>query len=85
MERWTFDMIAGADGREQQVRMILRRGDDPAGWPRLQVGLDGAEVAVDDAEVDYEAPEWKAAQIFAAAGGSADLWNELKDRLRDEV
>ncbi len=82
MERWTFNMIAGPDGREQQVRMILRAGDDPASYPVLQIGLDGVEVPVDDAAVDYEAPEWKAQQLFAAGGGSADLWEDLKDRLR---
>lgn len=82
MERWTFNMIAGADGKESQIRMILRAGDDAAAYPTLQVGVDGVEVPVDDAPVDYEAPEWKAVQIFSAGGGSADLWDDLKDKLR---
>lgn len=82
MERWTFNMIAGEDGREKQVVMILRAGDDPAAYPRLQVGVDGVEVPLDDAAVDYEAPEWKAKQLFAAGGGSDQLWEDLKDRLR---
>lgn len=85
MERWTFNMIAGDDGKEKQVRMILRSGDDPAAYPVLQVGMDGVEVPVDDAEVDYEAPEWKAMQLFKAGGGSDDLWEDLKDRLRTDA
>jgi hypothetical protein len=85
MERWTFNMIAGADGKESQVRMILRAGDDSAAYPTLQVGVDGVEVPVDDAPVDYEAPEWKALQIFSAGGGSADLWEDLKDKLRSNA
>lgn len=85
MERWTFNMIAGPDGKEKQVRMILRAGDDPATYPTLQVGVDGVEVPVDDAEVDYEAPEWKATQLFNAGGGSQDLWDDLKDKLRAQV
>ncbi len=85
MERWTFNMIAGEDGREKEVRMILRAGDDPGAYPILQVGLDGVEVPVDDAPVDYEAPEWKAQQLFSAGGGSKDLWEDLKDQLRQEA
>ena len=85
MERWTFHMIAGPDGREAQVRMFLRAGDDPDSYPRLQVRLDGTEVPLDGAPVDYEAPEWKAQQLFTAAGGSAQRWDELKDRLRSQV
>ena len=85
MERWTFHMIAGADGKEAQVRMILRAGDDPAAYPTLQVGLDGTEVAVDDAAVDYEAPEWKAVQLFTAGGGSQARWDGLKEQLRSAV
>jgi len=85
MERWTFNMIAGPDGKEHQVRMILRQGDDPSQYPMIQVGVDGVEVPVDDAPVDYEAPEWKAVQIFSAGGGSQDLWDELKDQLRERV
>jgi hypothetical protein len=85
MERWTFHMIAGEDGAERQVRMTLRSGDDPATHPRLQVGLDGTEVALDGAPVDYEAPEWKAVQLFTAAGSSPDRWEELKDKLRARV
>jgi hypothetical protein len=85
VERWTFDMIAGEDGHEKQVRVVLRAGDDPARYPRAQIGMDGVEVRVDDAEVDYEAPEWKAVQLFTAGGGSQQLWDDLKERLRSEV
>jgi hypothetical protein len=85
MERWTFHMIAGPDGREAQVRMILRAGDDPARHPRLQVRLDGTEVRLDDAPVDYEAPEWKAIRLFTAAGGTERRWDELKSSLRARV
>jgi hypothetical protein len=85
MERWTFDMIAGDDGKEKQVRVVLRAGEDPGRHPRAQIGMDGIEVPVDDAEVDYEAPEWKAVQLFTAGGGSQQLWDGLKDRLRAEV
>ena len=85
MERWTFHMIAGPDGREHQIRLTLRAGDDPEAYPRLQVGVDGVEVPVDDAAVDYEAPEWKATQLFIAGGGTQHGWDELKDRLRSEA
>jgi hypothetical protein len=85
MERWTFHMIAGPDGQEAQVRMILRAGDEPSRYPRLQVGLDGLEVPVDDAPVDYEAPEWKAIQLFVAGGGTESRWEDLKDVLRARV
>jgi hypothetical protein len=85
MERWTFHMIAGDDGREHQVRITLRAGSDPQVYPRLQVRLDGAVVPVDDAPVDYEAPEWKARQLFEAGGGSPRQWEDLKNRLRAAV
>ena len=85
MERWTFNMIAGDDGKEKQVRMILRAGDDPAAYPTLQVGLDGAEVPLDGAAVDYEAPEWKAVQLFVAGGATQERWDDLKDQLRDQL
>ena len=82
MERWTFHMIAGPDGREAQVRMFLRAGDDPQRYPRLQVRLDGVQVPVDDAPVDYEAPEWKVVQLFTTSGGTPERWEQLKDALR---
>jgi hypothetical protein len=85
MERWTFHMIAGPDGREAQVRLILRAGEDPARYPRLQARLDGVEVPLDAAPVDYEAPEWKAIQLFTAAGGTNQRWDQLKDSLRARV
>ena len=82
MERWTFHMIAGGDGREHQVRITFRSGDDPARHPRLQTGLDGVEVPLDQAPVDYEAPEWKAKQLYTEGGGTPEGWEALKDRLR---
>ena len=82
MERWWFHMIAGPDGGEAAVRMVLRTGDDEAAFPTLQVGLDGTEVPVDDAPVDYEAPEWKAKQLFAPGD---DAWEALKERLRQQA
>jgi hypothetical protein len=85
MERWTFHMIAGPDGREAQVRVFLRAGDDPGRYPCLQVRLDGVEVPVDEAPVDYEAPEWKVVQLFTAAGGTEDRWEQLKGSLRAQV
>jgi hypothetical protein len=85
MERWTFHMIAGHDGREAQIRLILRVGSDPDRYPRLQVRLDGVEVPLDDAPVDYEAPEWKAVQLFTGAGGTSERWDELKSSLRARV
>ena len=85
MERWTFHMIAGPDGREAQVRMFLRAGDDPDAYPRLQARMDGVEVPVDNAPVDYEAPEWKVVQLLTAAGASSERWDELKDALRAQV
>ena len=82
MERWRFHIIAGADGEPVAVRMYLRVGDDEAAWPSLQVQVDGTEVPVDQAEVDYEAPEWKAVQIMTAGGATEARWEELKDQLR---
>jgi hypothetical protein len=85
VERWTFNMIAGPDGREHALRMYLRAGDDPAAYPCLQVLLDGTVVPVDDAAVDYEAPEWKAVQLFTAGGGSQEEWDDLKEQLRTQA
>ncbi|MCU0269033.1 MAG: hypothetical protein MUF83_10325 [Acidimicrobiales bacterium] len=87
MERWWFHMIAGPDGSEQQVRLILRVGEDPSAFPTLQVRLDGTEVPVDDASVDYEAPEWKALQLYTAGSGAGadQRWEALKDRLRAQA
>ena len=42
----------------------------------------GTEVPVDDAPVDYEAPEWKAVQLLGARGVPASHWEDLKDQLR---
>ena len=84
MERWTFLIIAGADGSALQIRVILRDGDDPAGWPAAQLALDGTEVPVDDVAHDYEAAEWKAVQLLVEAdsgGGQAQV-DAVKDRLR---
>lgn len=82
MERWWFHMIAGPDGSEAAVRMILRTGDDESAYPTLQVQLDGTEVPVDGAAVDYEAPEWKAKQLF---GPGEDAFEALKERLRQQA
>jgi len=83
MERWWFRMIAGPDGKEAEIRVILRTGDDESSYPAVQVRLDGTEVAVDDAAVDYEAPEWKAKQLFAAGGGGGDGdWEDVLDHVR---
>ena len=82
MERWRFHIIAGDDGEPVAIRMYLRVGDDESGWPSLQVGVDGTEVPLDAAPVDYEAPEWKAIEIFTAGGASEARWEELKDQLR---
>lgn len=79
MERWWFHMVAGPDGSEAQIRLILRLGDDPSAFPTIQVTVDGTEVPVDDAPVDYEAPEWKAKQLFTPGD---DAWEALKDRVR---
>jgi len=84
MDRWWFRMIAGPDGSEAQIRVILRTGEDETSFPAIQVCLDGSEVPVDDAPVDYEAPEWKAKQLYAAGGGGGDAaWADLLDRVRD--
>ena len=69
MERWTFLVIAGPDDEPAQIRVLLRSGDDPAAWPAAQIGLDGTDRPVDQAAHDYEAPEWKAAQLLDEADG----------------
>ena len=85
MERWTFLIIADAGGAPSQIRVILRAGEDEVAWPKAQLTLDGREVPVDAAPHDYEAPEWKATQLFIAGGGTQHGWDELKDRLRPEA
>jgi hypothetical protein len=87
MERWTYLMIAGPDGATTQIRVILRAGDDPAAWPALQIGLDGAEVPLDEVAHDYEAPEWKAIQVLdeGMGGGGATRLDQLKEALRSRV
>ena len=82
MERWWFQIVAGPDGKEAQIRLVLRTGDDEAAFPRLQVAVDGTEVPVDDAAIDYEAPEWKAKQLFAPG---EDAFEALKERLREQA
>ncbi len=85
MERWTFIILAGPDGKPTGIRATLRAGDDESRWPTLQVTVDGTEVPVDDQERDYEAPEWKANQIMAAGGCSEARWEEVKEKLRGMV
>ena len=85
MERWTFLILADPAGEPSQIRVFLRAGDDEQHWPVAQIGVDGAEVPVDDAAKDYEAPEWKALEIFRAHGGTEGGWETLKNRLRSEA
>ena len=85
MERWTFLVIADEAGEPAQLRVLLRAGADESAWPRAQVALDGTEVPVDDAPKDYEAPEWKALQLFTSGGGTEAAWEALKDRLRAQA
>jgi hypothetical protein len=85
MERWTFLILADDAGAAKQIRMFLRTGGDESAWPSLQVGVDGVEVPLDDAEKDYEAPEWKALELFTGGGGTADGWEALKQRLRSQA
>jgi hypothetical protein len=85
MERWTFLVLADERGEPDQLRILLRAGEDEAAWPSVQVALDGTEVPVDDRVKDYEAPEWKALQLFTAGGGTESAWEGLKDRLRAQA
>jgi hypothetical protein len=84
MERWTFLIIAGPDGSPVQVRIFLRAGDDASAWPAAQLALDGTEVPVCESDHDFEAPEWKAAQLLdgAASGSGQAQIDRVKDRLR---
>lgn len=82
MERWSFLVLAADDGSPKGFRIVLRAGDDEAKWPKLQVDLNGTEMPVDDERHDYEAPEWKAQQIF---DGGESRWESLKDKLRSQV
>jgi hypothetical protein len=84
MERWTFLVIAAPDGSPAQLRVRLRAGDDPTAWPTAQVAMDGTEVPPDDTEHDYEAPEWRAAQLLEGGGGAARL-EQVKEGLRSAV
>jgi hypothetical protein len=85
MERWTFLVLADDDGTPKQIRMFLRAGNDESAWPSLQVGMDGVEVPVDETPKDYEAPEWKALELFTGGGGTPEGWEILKERLRDRA
>jgi hypothetical protein len=85
MERWTFLILSAADGSASQIRLFLRAGEDAAAWPVLQVAVDGSEVPVDEVAKDYEAPEWKALELFREGGGTEERWEALKDRLRAEA
>ena len=85
MERWTFLILADPAGEPIQIRVFLRAGDDEARWPVAQIGVGGAEVPVDEAAKDYEAPEWKALEILRANGGTEASWEGLKNRLRSEA
>lgn len=82
MERWSFLVLASGDGSPKGFRVVLRAGDDETRWPRMQIGLDGTEQPLDDEQHDYEAPEWKAKQIFA---GGESVWESLKDKLRAQA
>jgi hypothetical protein len=85
MERWTFLILADPSGEPSQIRLYLRAGADESTWPVVQVAVDGTEVPVDEAAKDYEAPEWKALEIFRANGGTEERWEALKNRLRGEA
>ncbi len=85
MERWTFLILADPAGEPIQIRVFLRAGEDEARWPVAQIRVDGSEVPVDAATKDYEAPEWKALEIFRAHGGTEERWSALKNRLRSEA
>jgi hypothetical protein len=87
MERWTYLVIAGPAGEAAQVRVMLRAGEDPGAWPAAQIALDGSDQPVDQAAHDYEAPEWKVAQLLdqtMGAGGAARL-DQVKGRLRTQA
>lgn len=85
MERWTFLILADPAGEPIQIRVFLRAGEDQTRWPVAQIGVDGSEVPVDEADKDFEAPEWKALEIFRANGGTEGGWDALKNRLRREA
>ena len=85
-EKGTFLVIADEPrGTPIQIRVILRDADEPERAAKLQVSVEGRPVVVDDAEHDYEAPEWKAAQILTDGSGDAGLLERMKDRLRDAL
>jgi hypothetical protein len=87
MERWTYLVIADPAGDAAQVRVLLRAGDDPQAWPAAQIAIDGSDRSVDGAAHDYEAPEWKVAQLLdesMGAGGAARL-DQVKGRLRAQA
>ena len=80
-EKWNFLMIAGDDGAEAQVRFHLESRGSGA-IAELQVTMAGDEIPVDDAPIDYEAPEWKAKKLMAAAGIDEAGFEALKSDLR---
>lgn len=85
-EKWTFLIIADEPrGTPIQVRVILRDADAPEKTAKLQVSVAGKPVPVDDAEHDYEAPEWKANQILTELSGDDGLLERVKDRLREAL
>lgn len=83
-DRWSFLMIAGADGAEAQVRVRVEDvGSGASATAQFEVG--GAEVDLDEAPVDYEAPEWKAKKIMSAAGVDDARFEALKRDVRGRL
>lgn len=83
-EKWNIIMIAGPDGSEAQARFRLQDRDSGA-TAEIQITVAGELVDLDDAEVDYEAPEWKAKKIFAAHGIDEAKFEGIKDEVRGRL
>ncbi len=83
-DRWNYLMIAGDGGAEAQVRIKLEDLGSGA-TATVQLAVDGSEVPVDDAPVDYEAPEWKAKKILAGGGIDDARFEAIKRDVRSRL
>lgn len=83
-ERWNFLMIAGEDGVEAQVRFKVEDLSSGASVV-VQFDADGTEVALDEAPVDYEAPEWKAKKVMAEKGVDQSRFEALKREVKGRL
>lgn len=86
-ERWTYTVIADQPGGTPIEMRVTLEDRDTGTKATVQVAVSGSQTTVDDKPRDYEAPEWKAKQIFSE-GGVADVeayLEALQNHLRSAI